>query len=330
VISILAGLPKSKCLMVAATTPVTADYRPEAGQLLDRCRRLTQEGCDGVVLFGTTGEGAELAPADRMAVLEQILAGGLDPGRIIVSVGALAIPDIIRLAKHALDHGVEGLLLMPPCVYRSGITEDGTFRFYSSVLDQTGRADMRLYLYHFPDICGVPVTPGVIRRLEERYPRLIAGVKDSGGNFDFTEGLLRRFSHLAIYTGSELHVPQAMASGARGTICGLANAMPRLLRAMLDAETTFERRRFLPQILAGDNILSRGPFIASVKVLIAEATGDAAWRRVIPPMTLPPMAEERRLIEDYRRWEAALPADQRSLFGTDSEQDPKIVLLRRS
>ena len=120
---------------------------------------------------------------------------------------------------------------MPPCVYRVGITEEGTFRFYSAVIEETARADMRLYLYHFPDISGVPVTPRVIRRLDERYPGMIAGVKDSGGDLDFTEGLLRRFSHLSIFTGTEIHVPQAIANGARGTICGLANVMPRLMRA---------------------------------------------------------------------------------------------------
>ncbi len=190
------------------------------------------DGCDGVTLFGTTGEGAEFAVADRQMTLEQVTAGGLDPSRIIVSVGALSIPDIVALSTHALDQHVAGLLLMPPCVYRGGITEDGTFRFYATVIDRIARPDLRLYLYHFPDISGVPITPNVVRRLDERYPGQIAGVKDSSGDLDCTEALLRRFSHLTIYTGSEIHVPQVLASGGAGTICGLANVMPRLMRAM--------------------------------------------------------------------------------------------------
>ena len=54
--------------------------------------------------------------------------------------------------------GHDGVLLMPPCVYRGGITDDGAFRFYASVIDAIARPDLRLYLYHFPDICGVPIT----------------------------------------------------------------------------------------------------------------------------------------------------------------------------
>ena len=99
---------------------------------------------------------------------------------MIVSVGALALPDARRLAGHATDAGVDGVLLMPPGVYREGITEDATFRYFDAVIERVARPGLRLYLYHFPGISGVPVTPQVIRRLDERHPGIIAGVKDFG------------------------------------------------------------------------------------------------------------------------------------------------------
>jgi len=241
----------------------------------------------------------------------------------------MSIPDIVALARHATDQKVHGVLLMPPCIYRGGVTDDGAFRFYTTVIDAIARPDLRLYLYHFPDICGVPITPNVVRRLDERYPGIIAGIKDSGGDLDFTEALLRRFSHLSIFTGSETHVPQALASGGRGTICGLANAMPRLMRAMIDAPNLFERRRFIPQILGGDLILSRRPFIASIKAILADATGDPAWRRVLPPMAEVPVIEEARMVADFQRWESTLPPAARSLYPADMGADPKVVSLRR-
>lgn len=325
----MAGLPTRDCLAVAVTTPIGPGFRPDVDLLLERCRQLLADGCDGITLFGTTGEGAEFSVADRMAALDFIVDGGLDPRRIIVSVGALSIRDVVALSRHALDRKVDGLLLMPPCVYRGGITDDGAFRFYAAVIDMLGRPDLRLYLYHFPDICGVPITPNVVRRLDERYPGNIAGIKDSGGDLDFTEALLRRFSHLSIFTGSEMHVPQVLASGGRGTICGLANVMPRLMRAMFDAPNPFERRRFIPQILGGDTILSRRPFIASVKAMLADATGNPAWRRVLPPMAELPIIEEARMAADFRRWEATLAPGARSLYRDTDAPDPKIVALRR-
>jgi hypothetical protein len=80
-------------------------------------------------------------------------------------------------------------------------------------------------------------------------------------------------------------VPEVLAVGARGTICGLANVMPRLMRAMMDLPTAFDRREILPYLNSGDTILSRRPFIPSVKAVIAETMNDPEWRRVIPPVS---------------------------------------------
>ena len=325
----MSGLPSTDCLVVAVATPITADLRPDEARLRDHCLWLLEQGCDGVTLFGTTGEGMEFTVADRRRAIEAMLTGGIAAKRAIASAGALAVPDAIELAKMTIDLGLDGALLMPPCVYRGGITEDGTFRFYARVIEGVGSDDFRLYLYHFPDICGVPITPNVIRRLEERFPKVIAGVKDSGGDIDFTEGLLRRFSHLSIFTGSETHLAQLLASGARGTICGLGNVMPRLMRALFDAGNAFERRKVVPHILSGDTILSRRPFIPSVKAILADASGDGAWRQPLPPMAELPALEEQRMAADYRRWEAGLPAAWRSLYPAEpATANPKVVPLR--
>lgn len=324
----MSGLPSTDCLVVAVATPIDAELRPDHARLRDHCLWLMEQGCDGVTLFGTTGEGMEFTVADRRRAVEAMLKGGIAAKRAIASAGALAVADAIELGKMTIDLGLDGALLMPPCVYRGGITEDGTFRFYARVIEGIGSDALRLYLYHFPDICGVPITPNVIRRLEERFPKVIAGVKDSGGDIDFTEGLLRRFSHLSIFTGSETHLAQLLASGARGTICGLGNVMPRLMRALFDAGNAFERRKVVPHILSGDQILSRRPFIASVKAILADAWGDGAWRRTLPPMAELPALEEQRMTADYRRWEAGLPATWRSLYPTDAPAHAKVVPLR--
>jgi len=326
-----ASLPATDCLIAAVTTPLTADLHPDHARLAARTAALMAAGCDGVALFGTTGEGAEFSVADRMAGLEAVLASGIAPGRVIVSIGALAIPDVVALGRHAAGLGVAGTLLMPPCVYRRGITEDGTFRYYATVIEQAGPVGLGLHLYHFPDISGVPLTPATIRRLDERFPGVVTGIKDSGGDADHTDMLSRRFSHLSIYTGNEIDVPQVMVAGARGTICGLANVMPRLMRAMLDQGTAFDRRQLVPLILAGDAALCRRPFIASVKAVLADATGERGWRRVLPPMAELPLIEEARLIADFRRWEAGLPAEWRSLYPAPAAEtaSERVVALRR-
>jgi 4-hydroxy-tetrahydrodipicolinate synthase len=308
------GLPRRDCLLVAIATPVTGDLAPDVRLLVGRSRALLEAGCDGIALFGTTGEGAHFAPRERMATLEALVAAGLPPERLVVAAGALSLPDVVALSRHAVAQGVAACLLMPPCFYRGGLTEDGAFRWFATAIDRIGTDRLRLLLYHFPDISGVPITPGTVRRLMERYGPQIAGIKDSGGDLDVTETLLRRFSELAIFTGTETHVPAAMASGARGTICGLANVIPRLMRRMLEAPSLPERRRFVPLVRAVDSILSRGPFIAGIKAVVAAATGEPGWRRMVPPASPLPMVDEARLLEDFGRFEDRLPPDCREVL----------------
>ena len=307
------GLPRRDCLVVAIATPVGRDLSPDVPLLLDRSHALLEGGCDGIALFGTTGEGAHFTPRERMATLDALLGAGLPAGRLLVATGALALPDVVELSRHAVAHEVAACLLMPPCFYRGGLTEDGAFRWYAAAIDRIATDRLRLLLYHFPDISGVPITPGTVRRLVERYGPQIAGIKDSGGDLDVTEALLRRFSELAIFTGTETHVPAATASGARGTICGLANVIPRLMRRMLEAPTLPERRRFVPLVRAVDAILSRGPFIAAVKAVVAAVTGQPGWRRMVPPASPLPMVDEARLLEDFGRFEDGLPPDCREM-----------------
>jgi 4-hydroxy-tetrahydrodipicolinate synthase len=322
------ALPLARCLVAAIATPVDHDFRPESARLVAQARALMAAGCDGIALFGTTGEGTELAVEDRTDTLEAVIAAGLPPERLIVSVGALAIPDVARLAAHATAQGVDGVLLMPPGIYRDGITGDATFHYFETVIGRVSRDDLRLYLYHFPAISGVPITPQLVRRLDERHPGLVAGVKDSGGDAEFSAELIRRLSHLSIFTGSETHLPDLVAAGARGAICGLANVMPRLLRTLVDAPTAFDRRALLPELVRGDAILARRQFIPAAKAVIADALGDAEWRRVIPPMPELPLGERLRLVADFRAWDAGLPPAQRSL--ALEPQAVNVIGLRRA
>jgi 4-hydroxy-tetrahydrodipicolinate synthase len=304
------GLPKSNALIAAIATPIGSDLRLDVRLLSEHCRLLMAEGCDGITLFGTTGEGAAFAVLDRKLALEDLLSAGIAPQRLIVSVGALALPDVVALAAHATAQGVAGVLLMPPCLFRNGIGEDGIVRFYATVIDRVARDDLRLHLYHFPEISGIAITPAVIARLSERYPRIIAGLKDSGGDFAFTEELLRRFPHLQIFTGTETQIPAVLARGGAGTICGLANVIPGVLRRMMDEKAPPDCGQHLPTVQAVDNILSRGSFIPALKAIVADQTGEPAWRRVLPPMAELSPLDEQRLLAEFRQL-AATPSPAR-------------------
>ncbi|MEK6216592.1 MAG: dihydrodipicolinate synthase family protein, partial [Boseongicola sp.] len=287
---------------MAIATPLTQDLRPDAQRLVAFTRHLFAKGVDGVTLFGTTGEGPEFSVRDRMATLDAMIANGIDAKQIIVSVSALAFADACALAQHATSVGVAGCLLMPPCMFRSDITDDGVFEYYNRVIERIGLRDLRLFIYNFPDICGVSISVPMLRRLTEKYPGIIAGVKDSGGDPDQTRDYILSFADLAVFTGNEIDVPDLTPLGLTGTVCGMANIMPAFMRHVVDAKNAYEGRTLVAALREADAILSRCPFIPSAKSIIAKDMRDTAWLRLMPPMALPPAPQRAQVVAAYGKW----------------------------
>ncbi len=293
-------------------TPIDSAYRCDVPRLMAHCRRLFDQGCDGVALFGTTGEGPAFGAADRRRVLDELLADGLPPERLIVSASTASLSDSIDLARQATRAGVAGVLLMPPFLFREGIGDEGIFRYYAALIDGLAEPGLRALLYHIPSVSGVPVRPPVIRRLVDRYPGNLVGIKDSGGDWAYTEELLRRFSQLAIFTGNEIHIHLTLQHHGAGTICGLGNVITALLRRVFDAPGITERRRLMPLIQRADSLMSRGPFIACMKAWVAAETGEPEWLRVLPPMAALPGLEANRLADEFRRFLGEMKQESQS------------------
>ncbi|MCY0150061.1 dihydrodipicolinate synthase family protein [Hoeflea sp. G2-23] len=296
-------LPSRNCLAAAVATPMTSDLRPDSKRMIEFVHYLFSQGVDGITIFGTTGEGPEFSVSDRMATLDALISAGIEPQRIMVSIGALAFEDSVTLLRHATGQGVYGCLLMTPCMYRGGITDDGVFEFYRQIIERGGRDDLRLFVYNFPDISGVTISLRMLRRLAEKYPRNIIGVKDSGGDPDLTRQYILSFSEMSIFTGNEIDLPELNPLGLTGTVCGLANIMPTFMRTLTDTANSYEGRPLVEALRAADAILSRYPFIPSAKAIIADTMSDRNWLRLMPPMVQPPAPQSAQMVDAYRRWE---------------------------
>ena len=96
-------------LWTAVLTPIDRAYRCDVGRLAAHCRHLFDQGCDGVALFGTTGEGPAFGAADRRRVLDELLASGLPADRLIVSASTASLPDSIDLARQ--DDNIRVLII---------------------------------------------------------------------------------------------------------------------------------------------------------------------------------------------------------------------------
>jgi 4-hydroxy-tetrahydrodipicolinate synthase len=266
-------------LWCATLTPLDRDGRIDAARLAAHVRALLAQGVDGVAPFGTTGEGPSFALAERRAGLEALLSSGIGAGRIVAATGSAAFTDAVELTRHALGNGVYRCLVVPPFFFKD-VTDDAVFAFFAALVDSVADPRLRLYLYHIPQFSGVHVKPAVVARLAEAFPGVIAGVKDSAGDWDNTAALLERTSQLDILVGHEPHLPQLMRRGGAGTICGVANVYPGVVRALLARDVAPEDEARIKRFI---DVLFRFPFLPAFKAIKAAQVDDGAWRTVRAP-----------------------------------------------
>lgn len=274
-------------LWVALATPLDAAGGVDHGEFARHARRLLQAGCDGVVPFGTTGEGPCFSARERLAATEALLAAGIAAERIALGTGCAALPDTIELTRAALALGLTHAMVLPPFYFRD-VGAQGIEDAFAAVIDGVGSARLRLTAYHIPQVSGVPVPAVVLGRLRARYGAVIAGVKDSSGDFDSFLAFRAAAPEVGALVGDERQIARALAAGGVGTICGMANVVPALVRAMFaGTEGTAAMTAACAQITRD--------FLPCLKSILAAQTGHAGWRAVRPPLRAADPAEGVRI-----------------------------------
>jgi 4-hydroxy-tetrahydrodipicolinate synthase len=265
-------------LSAAASSPFHDDGRINHALLVEHVKWCLANGCSSVTVFGTTGEGASIALAEREQVFGALAAHNVGGDKIVVGVAAASVLDAAAQARAALNFGCRALLLAPPFYFKN-VTDDGLFRWFAQLFEALGAAARDVLLYHIPSMTQAGLSGALVGRLRKAFPDIIAGVKDSSGDWSNTEALLQQHSDLAILVGDERQLARAVRAGAQGTICGLANICPG---AMLPLA---ERGQDDPRIKQLVDVLEEFPVIPAVKAIIAHRTGDKSWLNTRAPLS---------------------------------------------
>ena len=270
-------------LSAALTTPFAADGAIDTDRAVAHARWCLSQGCGSVTLFGTTGEGPSVGRKERSALLAGLVAGGIEPGQIVGCVTANAIDDAVEQSAEILDLGGRGVLLAPPSYFKAP-SEDGVFAWFSAVIGGLGAKARGIILYNIPSVTAVELSVALIGRLRAAFPAAIAGVKDSSGNWTYTEALLAAHKDIAILIGDERSLAAGVRLGAEGAISGMANVLPERLHVMIhQGKDDADLIGLVGEVL-------RHPVTPAVKALVAARSGDAAWLRVRAPLVETPAA----------------------------------------
>jgi 4-hydroxy-tetrahydrodipicolinate synthase len=278
----MSGPERMSGVLSPVVTPFKADLTPDAGRLVRQCRWLLSQDC-GLAVFGTNSEANSLSAEEKIDLLDALVDAGLDTGRMMPGTGACSIPEAARLTAHAVKRGCAGVLMLPPFYYK-GVSDEGLFRHYSEVIQRVGNDNLRIYLYHIPPVAQVPITLTLIERLLKEYPGTVVGIKDSSGDWNNMEAMLRQFSDFAMFAGNETVLLRNMQNGGAGCISATANINPAAIADLAatwqsaDAQAKQDKMNDLRQMM------QQFPMIPALKAAVAHYSGDEVWGRVRPPL----------------------------------------------
>jgi 4-hydroxy-tetrahydrodipicolinate synthase len=275
----------------AALTPLRDDLSIDGRAFAEHCRRLLDEGCDGLAIFGTTGEANSFSVGERVDAWTALVADGVPARTLLPGTGACALTDAVTLTREALAIGASGVLALPPFYYK-GVSDDGLFRFFAELIERVGDDRLRLFLYHIPPQTILGFSFALIGRLLDAYPGVIAGTKDSSGDAARIEAVCREFPQLRVFAGTEALLLDTLGWGGAGCISATVN-----VTAPLSAEVYRTRSGEAQERLTQRRLdLERFPVIPALKAILRERTGDETWRNLRPPLVALDEAQERGLL----------------------------------
>jgi 4-hydroxy-tetrahydrodipicolinate synthase len=288
-------------------TPFKKDLSPDAGRFVAHCRWLLEQGANGLAVFGTTSEANSLSIKERIELLEALIADGIDPKLLMPGTGCCALTDSVRLTAHAMRNGCGGVLMLPPFYYK-GVSDDGIFANIAEVIERVGDERLRIYLYHFPQMAVLGYSLDLIERLIKSYPSVVVGVKDSSGDWNNTEAMLKRFPGFDVFPGSEVFLLPGLRGGGAGCITATANVNAAMVRNLYDRWQTPQADALQEEITALRKTIQAYPMIPALKQIIAHYRNDATWTSVRPPLVRLSEVQAQSLIANLEQKKFALAA----------------------
>jgi len=283
-------------VMPAITTPFDSDLAVDHTFLAQHAQWLLENGCSGLVMLGSLGEGATLEDAEKVAILKTgvKVASGKTP--VVAAISSLSTANAIRLAKEAEQAGCDGLMVLPPYVYTSDWAE--MKQHVSAVIGATRLSCM---LYNNPVAYKTDFLPEQIAELAGEHENLHA-VKESSADVRRVAAIRAILGdRLKIFVGVDDLLVEGVAAGATGWIAGLVNAFPaesvelfNLARAGRHEEAFALYRWFLP-LLRMDTVPK---FVQLIKWVQSQTgTGTAAVRGPRTEISGAELAEAQQVLQ---------------------------------
>jgi 4-hydroxy-tetrahydrodipicolinate synthase len=213
----------------ALVTPFTAGGSVDEAAVRRLARRQIDAGVHFLVPVGTTGESPTLSQAERLRIVEILVAEADGGVPILAGAGGYDTREVISAAAEMKAAGADGLLSVTP--YYNRPTQEGLFQHYRAIAEST---TLPIVVYNVPGRTGCNLEPATLVRLSS-LPNIV-GVKEASGNMSQMCDVCRSVpADFIVLSGDDVVTLPLMAVGGRGIISVVSNQMPAEMSQLVEA-----------------------------------------------------------------------------------------------
>jgi 4-hydroxy-tetrahydrodipicolinate synthase len=257
---------------------------------IKHAENLINSGCHGTVFFGSTGQSQLISLSEKIQLINY-LPNSPYKEKFIIGTGLNSLSDTINLMKISKTLNFDKFLIMPPAYYKYG--DEEVINFYARIIDEIGKC--KIILYNFEKLCGYKFSIDCVKKLANKFPEQIVGVKDS--SYNLYENL--KINNFSVMPGSESKLLKGLDLGCSGIITATTNVTAALAREVYDnffSKSSNDLNKKLCEIRAA---FEKYNLISGLHSFMSDK--NEIYKNVLPPLKILSEADKKELISNLNK-----------------------------
>ena len=277
-------------IYAASVSILNENLKLDKSRTIKHAENLINQGCHGVVIFGSTGQAQLISYEEKIKLIEK-LSKSKAKKNFIIGTGLNSLTDTISFINLCKSFDFNKFLVMPPAYYLYG--DQDVKNFFKKLIEGVG--DCKIILYNFEKLCGYKFSLESVETLAKDFPKQIIGVKDS--SYNLYEHL--KIPNFSILPGSELKLLKGLKIGCSGIITATCNVTATLSRRVYD-----DYKKNIPQSENDKLCKIRSTFdkynlISGMHSFLSES--DSCYKNILPPCSLLSENDKKKLFYNLKQ-----------------------------
>ena len=281
-----------KGIYAASLSLLNKDLALDYKKTISHAENLIDNGCHGIVFFGSTGQSQLISLSEKIQLINH-LPNSKYKENFIIGTGLNSLSDTINLMKISKTLNFYKFLIMPPAYYKYG--DEDVINFYTTIINEIGECN--IILYNFEKLSGYKFSIDCVKKLVQKFPKQIVGVKDS--SYNLYERL--KINDFSVMPGSEAKLLKGLELGCSGIITATTNVTASLAREVYDnffSKSQQDSNKKLCDVRAA---FEKYNLISGLHSFMSEK--NEIYNNVLPPLKLLSENDKKELLSNLKKLE---------------------------